>query len=309
MSTSAFPRTVLVTEVGPRDGLQNEAASLSVEQKVELIESAVRAGAKTIEIGSFVHPKAIPQLADTDAVVQNLRRVDGVEYRGLVMNLKGVERAHAVGITKAKLIVSASRSHSLKNMKRTPEEVLDTLRPCYSFAKTHGITLSGAIPTSFGCPFEGEIAEEKISAIIHRFIEMGIEEISLSDTTGMANPKLVYERCSRLKDRFPPILWNLHFHNTRGMGLANVLAGMAAGFTRFDASFAGLGGCPYAPGASGNIATEDLVHMLHEMQIQTGYDLDKAVALAQRVESMVGHPGTGAIVKAGKAGKLFPFKP
>jgi hydroxymethylglutaryl-CoA lyase len=295
---------ISVCEVGPRDGLQNEKAQLTVDQKVELIERSVEAGARFIEVGSMVHPKAVPQMADTDEVAKSIKKVDGVEYRVLVMNVKGIERAEAAGLTKAKLTVSASRSHCLSNMKRTPEEVIASFGECAEYAAARGITLSGAIATSFGCPFEGKVKLEQVLMVIDCFRKIGVKELSLSDTTGMANPEQVYEYCSRVRETFPDVTWWLHFHNTRGMGLANVAAGMLAGVERFDSAFAGLGGCPFAPGASGNIATEDLVHMCHEMGVETGIDLDQVISLAKHITQIIGHETSSFILKAGKCSDI-----
>jgi len=300
----AWASKIWVCEVGPRDGLQNEKTQLTVDQKVELIERSVEAGAKFIEIGSMVHPKAVPQMADTDEVAKRIKKVDGVEYRVLVMNVKGIERAEAAGLTKAKLTVSASRSHSLSNMKRTPEEVIASFGECAEYATAHGITLSGAISTSFGCPFEGKVKLEQVLLVIDCFRKIGVKELSLSDTTGMANPQQVYEYCTQVREQFPDVTWWLHFHNTRGMGLANVLAGMLAGVERFDSAFAGLGGCPYAPGASGNIATEDLVHMCHEMGVETGIDLDQVISLGKYIQQIIGHETSSFILKAGKCSDI-----
>lgn len=300
-----LPKKVIVCEVGPRDGLQNEKTAFSVEQKIALIERSVEAGAKIIEIGSFVHPKAIPQMADTDEVCKRMRRVDGVEYRALVMNQRGLERAEAAGIKKAKLTASASRAHSLSNMKRTPEEVVQGFGECAEYAASHGLELSGAISTSFGCPFDGKpVPLEQVFSVVDCFRKIGVKELSLSDTTGMANPQQVLDYVNAAKLRFPDVKWVLHFHNTRGMGLPNVLAGMLAGVDRFDACFAGLGGCPFAPGASGNIATEDAVHMLEEMGIETGYDLGKVIALGKYVQEIVGHDTGSFILKAGRCSDI-----
>ncbi|WP_335582425.1 hydroxymethylglutaryl-CoA lyase [Candidatus Formimonas warabiya] len=291
---------MIVCEVGPRDGLQNEKMMLEIQQKVELIERAAQAGTGIVEIGSFVHPKAVPQMADTDEVARRIKRYPGVEYRVLVVNKKGLERAGAAGIMKAKLTVSASNSHSLSNLKRTPEEVIKGFGECADYAVAHGIELSGAISTAFGCPFEGMVPLEQVMKVVSCFREMGVKELSLSDTTGMANPRQVYDYCLGVREQFPDVTWNLHFHNTRGMGLANVLAGMMAGIKRYDASFAGLGGCPYAPGATGNIATEDLVHMCHEMGIETGCDLDQSIAIGRDVQKLIGDDRGSFILKAGK---------
>lgn len=299
-----WPQRILICEVGPRDGLQIEKTILTTEQKIELIERSAEAGAKIIEIGSFVHPKAVPQMADTDEVAKRMKRKTGVEYRTLVMNLKGLERAKEAAITKAKLTVSASRSHSLKNLNKTPEEAIKGFNESAEYAATHGITLSGAISTAFGCPFEGRVSLEQVVKVVSCFRDIGVKEISLSDTTGMANPRQVFEYCTKMKELFPDVVWNLHFHNTRGVGFANVFAGMMAGIERYDSCFAGLGGCPFAPGASGNIATEDLIHMCQEMGIDTGYDLDAVISLGRYLQQIIGHETSSFILKAGKSSDI-----
>lgn len=299
-----WPTHVTICEVGLRDGLQNEKMLLTVDQKIDLLDRSIKAGAKIIEIGSFVRPKAVPQMADTDEVVRRMKRVDGVEYRVLVMNLRGLERAKAAGITKAKLTASASRAHSLANINKTPEEVVRGFSECAEFAAANGIELSGAISTAFGCSMEGRVSLEQVLSVISCFREIGVKELSLSDTTGMANPDQVYEYSIKVKKQFPDVNWFLHFHNTRGMGLANVIAGMMAGIDRYDACFAGLGGCPFAPGASGNIATEDLIHMCHEMGIETGYDLDAVLSIGRSIQQIIGHDTASFILKAGKCSDI-----
>lgn len=303
-SSLNWPERVTVCEVGPRDGLQNEKAMLPLERKVELIDRVSAAGAKIIEVGSFVNPKAVPQMADTDEVARRIRRCEGVEYRVLVFNLRGLERAEASGLTKAKLTVSVSRTHSLKNAGKTPEEHVRAFDECANYAAAKGITLSGAMPTAFGCPFEGTIPLEQVLALSERFMEIGVRELSLSDSSGMANPRQVYEYCRTVRERFPEVTWNLHFHNTRGMALANVVAGMLAGVTRFDGGFAGLGGCPFIPDATGNIATEDLIHMLIEMGVDTGYDLDAMIGVARLARELVGHDTHSSVLRAGKNSDL-----
>ncbi len=297
-------KRVTICEVGPRDGLQNEKVPLSVDQKVMLIEMVQDSGIKLIEVGSFVSPKAVPKLAETDEVVKRIKRRDDVEYRALIMNMKGLVRAYECGLKRAKLTVSASESHSLKNANATPLEAMRRLNEIMEYAVSKDITLSGAIATSFGCPFEGRIELEKIIPIIEAYVKMGVKELSLSDTTGMANPRQVYDYCRIARERFPQVEWNLHFHNTRGLGFANVLAGMQAGVCRFDASFAGLGGCPFAPGATGNIATEDILHMCEEMGVETGVDIDKAILTAKKVKEYIGHETGSFILKAGKNSDL-----
>lgn len=300
----SWPDKVIFCEVGPRDGLQNEHTLLSIDQKVELINGIADAGVRVIEVGSFVHPKAVPQMADTDEVAKRIRRVPGVEYRSLVANKKGVERALAAGVTKVKLTLSASETHAMANMHKTTEQLLEGFKECSEFARANGAEVSGAISTAFGCPFEGNISTDRLIEITKRFINLGITELSLSDTTGMANPRQVYDVCSLMTDKFPEVRWFLHFHNTRGMALANIVAGLNAGVIRYDASLAGLGGCPFAPGASGNVASEDVLHMLGEMRIETGIDLDKMIALARRLQEWVGHATDSSILRAGKVSDL-----
>ena len=302
-----WPEKVVFCEVGPRDGLQNEPEVLSVDRKIALIEGVAEAGVPIVEIGSFVHPRAVPQMADTDEVARRFRRVEGVEYRALVANLKGVERALASGIAKVKLTLSASESHAKANLNKTPAELLEGFKECVAFAHANGMEVSGAISTAFGCPFEGKIPSGKIMETAVRMTDLGLTELSLSDTTGMANPRQVYDLASMARSEFPEVSWFLHFHNTRGMALANVTAGMLAGIIRFDASLAGLGGCPFAPGASGNVASEDLLHMMDEMGIETGVDLRKMIALARQLQEWVGHPTDSSVLRAGTNADLVPL--
>jgi len=304
-----LPKKIVVCEVGPRDGFQNEKGFIPTEKKVEIINKVADAGFKVIEIGSFVHPKAVPQLIDIDEVATLINRKQGVEYRALVTNVKGVERAIKAGVNKIKLAVSASESHNLSNFNRKPEETIEGFKQCITLARGNDISVSAAIATSFGCPFEGKIPAGQIEKLVKCFLDFGINEISLSDTTGMANPTQVNNLCSQMIEKFPEVKWILHFHNTRGMALANILAGIEAGATWFDGAFSGLGGCPYAPGASGNVASEDLIHMCDEMGIETGIDLDKAIEIARVVKECVGHETDSYMLKAGKAKDLIPDKP
>lgn len=303
-----WPKSIRVCEVGPRDGLQNESTRLSVEQKIELIEMAVDTGIKSIEIGSFVHPKAVPQMADTDEIARRIKKVPGVEYRALVLNLKGMQRALDAGITKVKLTASASRGHSLANINKTPEEVVRGFADCAEFASKNNMELSGALSVSFGCSFDGRVPMEQVFSVLKCFREIGVNELSLSDATGMGYPSLVYDMCVQAQEKFPGVTWTLHFHNTRGMGLANVVTGLQAGITHYDGSFAGLGGCPFIPGAAGNIATEDLVHMCEEMGINTGINIDKLLLVAQTARQMVGHNTDSFVLRAGKSSDLVAFK-
>ncbi len=305
----AWPDSVSLCEVGLRDGLQNEKAIPSVEQKLQLLNAVVGSGVRIIEIGAFVHPKAVPQMADTDALCRAMKKADGVEYRALVPNIKGVQRAFDAGLTKAKLTVSASEAHCLANFNSTPVKMVEGFADCVEFAAKNNMVLSGAISTSFGCPFVGKVPVAQVENAVRSFVKLGITELSLSDTTGMANPRQVFELGTHLSAMFPTVRWVMHFHNTRDMALANIVAGMQAGVRMFDGAFAGLGGCPYAPGASGNVASEDVIHMLHEMGIATGIDLLKAMETARLAACIVGHDAASAVLKAGRCEDIVKEKP
>lgn len=292
-----LPQRVTLCEVGPRDGLQNEKTLLSTQQKIELIERMADAGARMIEIGSFVHPKAAPAMADTADVARGIKKIDGVEYRALVLNKKGIERALDAGVSKAKLTVSASPAHSKQNSNAAPEEIVASFRECAEFAREHGIAMSGAIATAFGYYVEGVIGLDLITPVVDKYLEIGVQELSMSDTTGFANPRQVYEYMSRLLERYPQVSWTLHTHNTRGMAMANIVAAMQAGVVRFDSSFAGIGGCPFAPGASGNVATEDVVYMMREMGVETGFDLEKVLDAAETAAGWLGRDADSALMK------------
>ncbi len=284
-----LPKKVDIYEVGARDGLQIEKTRLSVDQKAALVESMVAAGAKSVEVGSFVHPAAVPQMADTDEVAKKLRRIPGVEYCALVMNIKGMERALAVDIRNLRFTVSATDSHSKNNQNRTPAEVIDALDGPIAFARDHGMSFTMGMPVAFGCPFEGRTSYSRVESIADQLVAKGVTAISLADTIGVADPLQVYTYMSSLLRKYPRIHWAVHLHNTRGLALANILAAMQAGIVSFSSCFAGIGGCPFAPGASGNVATEDVLFMLHSMGIETGYDLDKVIAVALQAQEWLGH--------------------
>lgn len=300
-----LPKKITIWEVGPRDGLQNEKIHLTLEQKAELIQLAVDAGLKNVEVGSFVSPKAIPTMADTDQLCALLPKVEDAKYRGLIFNLKGLKRAEAAGLKACELTISASRGHCLANMNKTPEDAVQSFKEVIEYANANGIYLNGAVATVFGCSIDGKVPFEQVASVLNALHALGMRDLTLADTTGMANPKQVYEYSCRVQELFPDIKWTLHFHNTRGLGLANVLAGMQAGITSFDTAYAGLGGCPFAPGASGNIATEDLVNMCNEMGIETGVDLDKCIKLGYRVEEIIGGTRSSSILRAGKCSDII----
>lgn len=300
-----YAEKITLCEVGPRDGLQNEAKLLTAEEKTELIEQMIGAGFKVIEVGSFVSPKAVPQMANTDEVFLALGQREGVQLRALIANERGVDRAVACGCSKVKLNVSASKAHNLANLNRTPQESVAGFKACVEKAAANGIEVSGSISMAFGSPWDREIPLEDVKDIVRAYLAVGVTEISLSDASGMAYPSQVYEMCTQMKREFPEVTWWLHFHNTRGLGVANILAGLQAGVTRFDTSFAGVGGCPFVPGAAGNVSTEDVVHMCDEMNIENGIDLDRAMGISRRVVELVGHPTDSYLLRAGKSRDLI----
>ena len=303
-----WPKTATICEVGLRDGLQNEKQILSVDQKLEILDSIIDSGIKIIEIGSFVHPKAVPQMANTGELAKRMRRFPGVEYRVLVPNLKGLERAHDSGLKKVKLTVSSSETHCKANFNQTPLEMMEGFKECVEFAAKNDIEISGALSSAWGCAWEGKLETVQIEKLTRRFLELGIRELSLSDATGMADPRHIYEMGGYLKNAFPEVKWVLHLHNTRGMALASVIAALQVGITTFDGAFAGLGGCNFIPGAAGNVATEDLIHMLHEMNVDTGVDLSKAIITGHLVERIMEHKGGSYVLQAGRNSDLVQKK-
>jgi hydroxymethylglutaryl-CoA lyase len=295
-----LPKKVTIVEMGPRDGFQNEKQFIPTEKKVQIINALSRAGLKNIQVTSFVHPKAVPQLADAEEVMSRIERLPGASYRILAPNLKGVQRALAFRPDKINLMMSVSESHNRANGNRSIEESLGDFEKVVPLIREAGSEPTGGMACTFGCPFEGKISIQQIERVVDRYIAMGIKTVGLSDTIGSANPQMVYEVCSRMKDRYPDIQWTMHFHNTRDLALANILTAMEAGMTVFDAAVGGLGGCPYAPNASGNISTEDLVNMMDEMGIETGVDLDALLVVSKMLREVIPHSLDSAILKAGK---------
>ncbi len=295
-----LPNSVTIVEVGPRDGLQNEANLVPTEHKVELINRLSETGLRRVEITSFVHPKAIPQLQDSEEIVKRIERKPGIIYSTLVPNEKGMERALAAGIDGIALFVSASETHNQKNVKMSISDSLKGFRNIAEKALTHGMRMRGYVVTAFGCPYEGRIRHERVEFIVEEYKNLGVHEIALGDTTGMANPVQVSRMVSRISPRLGKTSLALHFHDTRGAALANILAALQEGVTVFDGSIGGLGGCPYAPGASGNVATEDLVNMLQEMGIETGVDLQKLIDCAKYAREIVQKDLPSHLTDAGK---------
>ncbi|SAK93241.1 hydroxymethylglutaryl-CoA lyase [Caballeronia fortuita] len=298
-----YKEPLIVQEVAPRDGLQIEKQWIETEDKIALIDALSACGFTRIEAGSFVSPRAIPALRDGEAVFNGIRRGRGVIYVALVPNVKGAERALAAGADELNLVMSASETHNRANMRMSCASSLAGFGDIVRLASdkvSHSISLNATVATAFGCPFEGRIDEERVVSIARTYREMGIDGITLADTTGMANPRQVARLVARVLEHVPAAELTLHFHNTRGLGLANVLAAYDAGARRFDAALGGLGGCPFAPGASGNICTEDLVNMCDEMGISTGIDLQKLIVLSRTLPALVGHEVSGQVAKAGR---------
>ncbi len=298
-----------VNDVAVRDGFQIEKVFVPTATKVELINQLSRTGLHKIEVTSFVSPKAVPALADADQVLAGIDRVPGVTYVALVPNVRGVQNAAAAAGKPDELnaVVSASETHNRANINRTHEQSRAELPTMVRAAHAAGMKITMSLSTTFGCPFEGHVHEDVVLDFVARFRELGFDGISLADTTGMANPRQVRSLAAKVLERFPPpdeTYYTLHFHNTRGMGLANVVAGIEAGVRSFDGSVSGLGGCPFAPGASGNICTEDLVNMLEDMGYDTRIDLAKLLAVARRIPMVIGHETPGQVMKAGQTLEL-----
>ena len=298
-----------VNDVAVRDGFQIEKSFVPTATKVELINQLARTGLHRIEVTSFVSPKAVPALVDAPEVLAGIDRVPGVTYVALVPNVRGVQNAAAAPKKADELnaVISASETHNRANINRTHEQSLAELPTMVRAAHAAGMKITMSLSTTFGCPFEGHVHEDVVLDFVGRFIAEGLDGISLADTTGMANPRQVRELTAKVLERFPPpndTFYTLHFHNTRGMGLANVVAGIEAGVRSFDGSISGLGGCPFAPGATGNICTEDMVNMLEDMGFDTRVDLAKLLAVARRIPAVVGHDVPGQVMKAGQTLEL-----
>ena len=305
-----IPKQVQVTDVVARDGFQNEDRIVSTQDKLQVIDGLVRAGVTSIEVTSFVHPGVVPQLADAAGLVARLSPHTGVTYSALVPNIKGARRALDAGVTELHLVVSASESHNRANLNRSVGESLAQLAEVCSYVRRANpqVVLIASISTAFHCPFEGRTPIERVCWIIEELVGMGIRQVNLADTDGAANPLQVWQTLMAVKEGFPEVTWSLHLHNTRDMGLANALAGLQAGITQFDASLGGIGGCPFVPGATGNISTEDLVHMLHEMGIETGIDLDVLLEEGKTLSGIVGHELASQVVRAGTSARLHAFE-
>jgi hydroxymethylglutaryl-CoA lyase len=286
---ATLPERIKIVEVGPRDGLQNEAKPVPTDRKIAFIEALADAGLKQIEATSFVHPKTVPQLADAVEVAKALPRGDGVVYSALVPNEKGLDRAVESGIRRIALFTAASDTFARRNLRMSIDESVNAFRPVARRALQAGITVRGYVSTAFVCPYEGEIAKERVRDVTERLVELGCDEVAVSDTIGAAAPGDVLATVGFVAERVPRKKIALHFHDTYGTALANVCAGLQLGIETYDSSVGGLGGCPFAPGSTGNLATEDLVYMLERMGIRTGVKLEKVVKAAQDIAQCIGH--------------------
>jgi hydroxymethylglutaryl-CoA lyase len=296
-----LPNSVLIREVGPRDGFQNEPERIATDDKVRLIDALARTGLRRIEVTSFVRPEVVPQLSDAAEVLARIEIPDGVAAAVLVPNRRGLEGAlaHREAIDEVILFLSASETHNRHNVNRSVAESLHAVTELLGVIAAEGLRPVASISTAFGCPYEGHVPPARVYELAEQLARAGAREVSFGDTTGMANPRQVGEFFAGALARLPGVELNAHFHNTRGQGLANVLAALEAGVQSFDSSFGELGGCPFPPGATGNIATEDLVSMLHEMGIATGVDLEALIAAGRDVQAVLGRPLGSHVLTAG----------
>jgi hydroxymethylglutaryl-CoA lyase len=286
---SALPQSVRIVEVGPRDGLQNEAAALGVAERVAFCDALIGAGLSIVEVGAFVSPKWVPQMEGSDDVLRRVRKAPGVRLPVLVPNRKGFELARAAGAREVAIFTAASETFNRKNINASIDESFERFASFVPAARSEGMWVRGYVSTCFGCPYEGAVAPGQVLEVTRRLVEIGCDEVSIGDTIGVAVPTQASDMMGHLRDAVGAGTLAVHFHDTRGTALANVLAALHEGIATVDSSAGGLGGCPYAPGASGNLATEDLLYMLHGMGIATGVDLDQVVAASRALGPRLGH--------------------
>ncbi len=296
---------IYFNDVVTRDGFQIEPNFIPTDDKVKLVDELSQCGFAKIEVTSFTSPKAIPMLRDAEEVMGRISRISGVEYTVLVPNLRGAERAFESGADEFNLVMSTSETHNLANLRMSREKSFSGLAEVIRYV--NGRTpINVSLSTAFGCPMEGDVPQSVVEKFVQRFADLGVRGVTICDTTGMAHPAQVAKMAVDLQKQFGNLQLTFHFHNTRGMGLANVLAAVQSGITRFDGSLGGLGGCPYAPGASGNISSEDAIHMLDAMGYDTGINIPKLLSLARELPLIVGHPVPGQVAKAGGICDLHP---
>jgi hydroxymethylglutaryl-CoA lyase len=303
---SAIRPRLYIQEVATRDGFQNEARFVETDDKVALIDRLSACGFAKIEVTSFTSPRAIPALRDAEAVMHRIVRAPGVVYTVLVPNVRGAERALSCDVDEVNLVMSVSETHNRANLRMGREESFAQLRDVIEVVSKTRVAINVSLSTAFGCPMEGDVPEDEILGWVGRFAELGVHGVTLCDTTGMAYPNQVRQLAQRTRDQFARLETTLHFHNTRGMALANTMAALDAGIDRFDASLGGLGGCPYAPGASGNVCTEELVHMLELNGYDTGVDLTRALEASAHLPGLIGHDVPSQLLKAGRRLDLHP---
>ena len=300
-----LPTSAAIVEVGPRDGFQMEKVFIPTGFKVKIIDAIALSGVRKIEATSFVSPKTIAQMADAEEVMRRIRRVPGVAYTALVPNLKGAERAAAAGVNGIRIVVCATETYNFYNVRRTVEESLRECESVLTLAARASLPAEAILSLCFGCPLEGDVPAQRVLGLASRLAAMGFQEISIADSVGVANPVEVRRRMRMLMNELPSVRFSMHFHDTRGLGLANVLAALAEGVTVFDSSIGGLGGCPVVAGGTGNVASEDLVHMLAEMGLETGVDLEALLRCSREIQEFLGRALPSRVLQAGTRAQLF----
>jgi len=300
-----YPEKITIVEVGPRDGFQVESEFIPTELKIEVINAVARAGVRKIETSSFVSPRAVPQLADAAEVFAAIDRQPGTRYTALVPNLKGVELALEAGADAVRLVVTTTETYNKKNVGMSVDQSLEVCRQILNRVKDEPVAVEAVIALAFGCPFEGPVSEDRVSELAHRFVDMGINELSIADSVGLGNPTMIESTMIRLQSEHPRIAFSMHLHDTRGLGLANAVAAMRTGIDTFDASIGGLGGCPVFPNGAGNIATEDLTNLCEEMGIETGIDIAAIQAISSKMQEFFGRQLSSRVLLAGTPGQLY----
>jgi hydroxymethylglutaryl-CoA lyase len=300
-----WPERVTIVEVGPRDGFQVEHEFIPTELKVEVIDAVARAGVRKIETSSFVSPKFVPQLADAAEVFKAIERQPGTRYTALVPNMKGAERALDAGADGVRLVMTSTETYNKKNVGMSIDQSLDVCRQILDRLRDEPMRVEAVIALAFGCPFEGPVSEDRVAELAHRFVDMGVRELSIADSVGLGNPRRVASTMTRLRSELPEIAFSLHLHDTRGLGLANVMAALQVGIDTFDSSIGGLGGCPVFPNGAGNIATEDLVNLCEEMGISTGVDIAKIQMISRKMQDFLNRRLPSRVLLAGTPGQLY----